>query len=178
MENIFFSTNIQKVLRFLVRHSTKALLASDIRKSLGLSRAGVNFALQELSEKGLVQRESKGKAYIYQIKSEHPALKQFKVLDWTTKLYPLIRKLKVLANKVILFGSCARGENVEDSDIDLLIVTHNKEEVNKTLESFRKLPLKPVIKTPIELEDLEKKNPIFYLEVTRGIILFEKDNEC
>lgn len=177
MENIFFSTNTQKVLRFLVQHPGKAFLASDIKRSLGLSRAGINFVLQELSEKGLVQRESKGKAYVYQIKSEHPVLKQFKVLDWTTKLYPLIRKLKVLANKTILFGSCARGEDVEDSDIDLLIVTHNKEEVKRILKSFRKLPLKPVIKTPIGLENLEIKDPAFYSEINKGIILFEKNEQ-
>jgi len=177
MENVFFKTNTQKVLNFLAKHPTKFLLASEIRKKLKLSRAGIHSALQELLKKGLVQRKQKGKAYVYQIKSEVTALKQVKVLDSIIKLQSLVKKLSPLVDKVILFGSCARGEDTEDSDIDLLIITHDKGGVKEKLKQFTKFRLKPIIKTPVEFANLEKKDPSFYLEVVRGIILFEKSDE-
>jgi len=100
-----------------------------------------------------------------------------KVLDSVMKLHPLVKKIESLAEKIILFGSCARGENIEDSDIDLMIISHNKDEIKDKLYQFKKLLLKPIIKTPIEFEDLEKKDSTFYLEITRGIVLFEKNDE-
>jgi len=177
MKNIFFNTNTQKVLRFFIQNPTQSLLASDIIKGTSISRAGINFALRELLKEGLIQKEAKGKAYIYRVESEPSVLKQLKVLDSVMKLHPLVKKIESLAEKIILFGSCARGENTEDSDIDLMMISHNKDEIKDELCQFKKLPLKPIIKTPIEFEGLEKKDPTFYLEITRGIVLFEKNNE-
>ncbi|TRZ80083.1 hypothetical protein D4R86_04960 [bacterium] len=177
MKNIFFNTNTQKVLRFFIQNPTQFLLASDVIKNTNISRAGINFALRELLKEGLIQKEAKGKAYIYRVESELSVLKQLKVLDSVMKLHPLVKKIESLAEKIILFGSCARGENTEDSDIDLMMISHNKDEIKDGLCQFKKLPIKSMIKTPIEFADLEKKDPTFYLEITRGIVLFEKNNE-
>ena len=69
----------------------------------------------------------------------------------------------------------SRGENLPDSDVDFLILTHNKKEILKILKPFKKLLLKPIIKTPFEFESLKENDSIFYSEIIRGIILFEKD---
>ena len=177
MKNLFFKSNTQKVLRYLAQYPEKVLLSSEIKKDLKISRAGVHSALQELLRKHLIQREQRGKAYLYQIQSELSILKQFKVLDSTITLDPLVKKVNSFVNKIILFGSCSRGENTEDSDIDLLIITHEKEKVRKKLKQFTKFRLKPIIKTPLEFLSLEKENPTFYSEIIRGIILFEKNDE-
>jgi len=177
MENLFFKSNTQKVLKFLSEHPTRFLLSSEVRKDLKISRASIHSALRELLKQGLIQREQKGKAYVYQIKSELAISKQLKVLDSVIKLRSLVKKVSPLVSKVILFGSCSRGENTEDSDIDLFIITHNKEEVRKRLKQFARFRLRPIIKTPIEFVNLEKKDRTFYLEITRGVILFEKNDE-
>lgn len=177
MENLFFKSNTQKVLKFLSKHPAKFLLPSEMRKDLKISRAGIHSALQELLRRDLIQRKQKGKAYVYQVKSELPVLKQLKVLDSVIKLQSLVKKLSFLVDKIILFGSCSRGENIEDSDIDLLIITYDKEGVKEKLKQFIGFRLKPIIKTPIEFVSLEKKDPTFYLEIMRGIILFEKSDE-
>ncbi len=177
MENILFKTNTQKVLKFLAQHPTQEFLASDIKSKTHISRAGINFALQELSTQKLIEKKAKGKAYVYQVKAGLSTIKQLKVLDSVIKLQSLINNSKDSADKIILFGSCARGEDTEDSDIDLLVVSRNKEEVREKLKKFRKIRVKAIIKTVSELEDLSKADPSFYAEINRGIILFEKNDE-
>lgn len=177
MKNILFKTNTQKVLRLLIQHPTREFLASDIKSKVHISRAGINFALQELSKQKLIEKKAKGKAYAYQVKAELSAIKQLKVLDSVINLQPLTDSLKALADKVILFGSCARGEDTEDSDIDLLVISHNKEEAGEKLKKFRKFRVKAIIKTASELERLSREDPSFYAEINRGIILFEKNDE-
>lgn len=177
MKNIIFTTNTQKVLKLLIQCPTQELLASDIKNKIQLSRAGINFALQELSKQKLIEKKAKGRAYVYQVKSELSAIKQLKVLDSVIKLQHLLDNLKILADKVILFGSCARGEDTEDSDIDLLVVSRSKEEIRGKLKKLGKLRVKTIIKTASELEKLSKEDPAFYAEINRGIILFEKNDE-
>jgi predicted nucleotidyltransferase len=176
MKNLFFKSNTQKVLRSLLQYSERSLLPSDIKKDLKISRAGIHSALQELLKKDLIQRKQKGKAYVYQAKSDLLVLKQLKVLDSAIKLQSLVKRLSPLVDKIILFGSCSRGENTEDSDIDLLIISYNKEGVKEELKRFMNFRLKPIIKTPVEFVNLEKKDPTFYLETIRGIILFAKSD--
>jgi predicted nucleotidyltransferase len=38
----------------------------------------------------------------------------------------LIQRLKETSSRIILFGSCATGEDTADSDIDIFIETQNK----------------------------------------------------
>lgn len=174
---IFFSTNTQKVLSFLARRPNQSLMASEIMKATEISKAGVNIALRELLKVGFVGRNIKGRTHLYQINYHNPLVKQFKVVENIIELYPLIKKLNRVAwqiKQVILFGSTARGEDYQDSDIDLFILTHNKEEVRKIMLSTNLKSVKPIIKTPAEFAALEKKDPTFYHEVTRGITLWEK----
>ena len=177
MENIFFKSNVQKILRVLLEHPQEALLPSEIRKETRISRAGVHSGLQELLKRGLVKRELKGRAYVYKAKTDLPALRQIKVVDCIIKLQSLIKTLSSFVDRIILFGSCARGENTKESDIDLFIVVHDKDRVNQELKKLSKFNLKPILKKPLEFLELKKEDPDFYLEVSRGIILFEKENE-
>jgi predicted nucleotidyltransferase len=177
MKNIFFKTNSQKVLVFLSQYPTKEFLASEIKEKVHLSRAGINFALQELTNNKLITRKAKGKAYVYQARAELSVIKQLKVLINIIDLEPLVKVLSEFTDKIVLFGSCSRGENTEDSDVDLLIVSHSKDEIKERLKKFRKIQVKAIIKTNAELERLSKDDAAFYGEINRGIILFEKRDE-
>lgn len=64
------------------------------------------------------------------------------------------------AQRVILFGSAARGEATEDSDIDLLVISPTAEEFYTRMASVletvrdisRGMPLSPIVLTPDELK--------------------------
>jgi predicted nucleotidyltransferase len=69
-------------------------------------------------------------------------------------------KDKYDATTVILFGSYARGEETEDSDIDLLVIAPSKERFFDRIASAKRLirdlrdglPVAPIVLTPEEAE--------------------------
>lgn len=85
--------------------------------------------------------------------------------------------------KVVLFGSAARGEFRKGSDIDLLIVKESKkkrvfriQEVFRTLRSLRRnIPLEPLVYTPSELANRLKLGDFFVERaLEEGKVLYEK----
>jgi len=175
MQDLFFNTNKLKALRVLAQNPTQYLMASEIIGSTKISKAGASIALRELFQAGLVERSIKGKTHLYQVDSHNPLVKQFKVTATIVELYPLIKNLQEVSQQIILFGSTSRGENLEDSDIDLFILTRAQEEVRKLIKKFSDhIKIKPILKNSSTYAKLEKEDPTFYQEIQRGIILFEQ----
>ncbi len=85
--------------------------------------------------------------------------------------------------KIILFGSYAYGNPMEDSDIDLLILKNTNE---RGVDRFvlvkriiynpnRKIPVFPLVYTPEELEERLKIGDDFIKEIIqKGIVLYER----
>lgn len=171
MNNTFVSTNAQKVLDFLIQNPGRQLLANEIERGAKISRAGVNNSLRRLAKEKLVIREKKAKIYLYSVDHTRPVIKQLRVLRTIEFLQPLVDKVKKFSQKVILFGSCARGENIPNSDIDLFILSNSQEEVRKLIKRHKKLQL--IIRTPLKFQEMKDKEPVFFEEISRGITLWE-----
>jgi len=86
-------------------------------------------------------------------------------------------------DKIILFGSCARGDFGEDSDIDLLIVKETAlrpldrmREVYKAVYSSRHyLALDPLVFTPGELaQKLNAQDYLVHEIIREGKVLYER----
>ncbi|MCH8011755.1 MAG: nucleotidyltransferase domain-containing protein [Candidatus Marinimicrobia bacterium] len=81
---------------------------------------------------------------------------------------------------VILFGSRARGEFSEESDLDLLIVKNTKKsplwrrvEVRKILST--EIPLDVIVYTPREFDHLKESESAFIKEILdEGRVIYEK----
>lgn len=91
-------------------------------------------------------------------------------------------KNKYQPNKIILFGSVARGEFKENSDIDMLIIKNSKKKryyrtldvLNLTKNINRQLPFEPIIMTSQEFNKGLKENYYFIRQIMRdGKILYE-----
>ena len=175
MREIFFNTNKQKVLKFLAQNPSHSLMASEIIKNTKISKAGANIVLRELVKAGLVKRSVKGRTHLYQINFYDPLVKQFKVTETIVELYSLIKKLKDFSQQIILFGSTSRGENIEDSDIDLFILTRAEKEAKKLIKKFNyHNKIKAILKNSSSFAKLEREDPTFCQEIQRGIILWEQ----
>jgi len=82
--------------------------------------------------------------------------------------------------KVILFGSCARGDFHEGSDIDLMVVMETDERfldrigrVQEVIDSS--LPVQAVVYTPAEFEEmLRRRNSFVTQAAEEGRVLYER----
>ena len=176
-QSILFTTNTQKVLDFLLERPGKEFVEREIREAVGISKSGANYALRELVRANFIFRYKKGKIYLYSLNYKNPVVKQLKVLKTIICIQPILKKLKKLSSKVILFGSSSRGENIEDSDIDLFVISNIKKEeietqINK-LKSKRKLQL--VVRTELGEIELKDNDPTFYDQIQKGIILWQRE---
>ena len=170
--NLLITTNAQKVLYFLIDHPVKDFLESEIQKTTKISKSGINYALRDLGAGGFLFRSKRGKAFFYRLNHKNLVVKQLKVIETIIHLNGLLKKLKPLASKIILFGSSSRGENTPDSDIDLLIITHSKNSIQNQIEKVRsKREIQSVICSNVEFLEKKKTDTVFYEQVNKGIVL-------
>ena len=84
--------------------------------------------------------------------------------------------------KVILFGSYARGNPTPDSDVDLLVVWNTRRPRTERwmavsrLFSRRPFPMDIIVRTPRQFKDALTRNDCFIRDVvSTGKVLFEKE---
>ncbi len=173
-KNVLIATNAQKILYFLIDHPIRDFLESEIQKSTKVSKSGVNYALRELITTDFLFRTKRGKAFFYTLNHKNLIIKQLKVIETITQINDLLKKIKPLASKIILFGSSSRGENTPDSDIDLLIISRNKDLMLKQIKKYRsKRKIQSIIYTNLSFMEKKKTDSIFYEQVNKGIVLWE-----
>lgn len=172
--NLLTATNAQKVLHFLIDHPAKELLESEIQKITRISKSGINYALRDLAAANFLSRTKRGKAFFYTLNYKNLIVKQLKTIETISQLNELLKKIKPLTSKIILFGSSSRGENTIDSDIDLLILSRNKELVLEQIKKFKsKRKIQSIIYSNLNFIEKKKTDPVFYEQVIQGIVLWE-----
>ena len=175
--SILTETNTLKILGYLIENPGRGFIEKEIQKATGVSKAGVNLSLRRLAQKRLIERNQRGRMYFYTTQANNPFIKQLKILKNISRLWPLVKRLKGVSQKIILFGSWSRGENLQDSDIVLCLLTNSAEEAQQIVKkSSLKDKLQLIIRTPTGFAELEKKDPVFFKEIDRGIVLFSKES--
>ena len=178
MADLFEGTNAIKTLKFMCVNSGMDFTGSSVQKATGISRVGVFLAMRQLIRQGFIKKETRGNLGIYSADTSNPAVKQFKALMNTLELKGAIEKLKMHAISITLYGSCARGEDTINSDMDIFIVTHDADDIKVVLKGIKmKRRIQAVIKTPVEMVTFKQKEALYYSEVTRGIKLWEERDE-
>jgi len=174
------STNHQIVYGFLAKNSDKDFYEREIARRTGISYGSANRVLNDLYAQDYIMRQDRGKLAFYTVNEEDPAFHNYKIFFSIYLIRPLIKQLAPHSFRIILFGSCARAEDTSQSDIDLFIVSVDKEIVVKIIEgySFRKgfenIYIEPVIYSPDELIDSEKIDQKFLSLIKEGITVWEK----
>lgn len=86
--------------------------------------------------------------------------------------------------KIILYGSCARGKVTRNSDIDMFLIKRTKKSFEERLREVaglvkdRLVPFEAIVYTPQELERELRLGDFFVEEVLQeGKVLYEKKKE-
>jgi len=182
-KDFFIATNQQKVLSFLAKFSDQEYHEREIARKVGISYGSANRVLNDLALRGLLMRRRVGKMLFYSFNRSDPIYKLFKIFISIALIRPLIEKMKSSASEIVLYGSCARGEDVLKSDVDLFIISEDKEEAQRLIQSFRflkgfeHLKIEPVILSAMELLKSEKDDREFLSLVREGIVLWDKTKD-
>lgn len=161
----------QKIKEYFFINPTDKLRVREIERKLKLPLPSVIRYCKELEQEGILATNKIGRVKFYMASRSETYLLEKKLYN-IKQLYTsgLIAYLKIeLSNPaVVLFGSYAKGEDVENSDIDLYIETPSKKQVD--LEKFKKL-LKRNIQIFQHKNIKEITNPHLANNVINGITL-------
>ena len=122
-----------RVIRELFRHGG-ALGVSRLAQDAGMSRPGVRNALAVLRSAGIVTELGAGRSILYQINHQHPLAAVLESLFRTEEeraqaVLGAIRQA-VQTPEIIaawIYGSVARGEDKLESDLDLAVLTNERD---------------------------------------------------
>lgn len=127
-----------KILRLLIHNVNREYHLDEISRLTGVSCGTIHPALKELLETRIIIQRKIGRSLLYKINTRHILFQQIKeLIDFEKKslrsvaeefVYALPKKTITAA---ILFGSVARGQFTEKSDIDILLVYKNKKKENE-----------------------------------------------
>jgi len=130
----------EKIREYFFVNPMSKLRVREIEKILKLPLPSVIRYCKELEEEGILMINKVGNVVFYTADKTNPNFLLDKKLFNIKLLYTsgLIEFLKIkLSNpSLIVFGSYAKGEDIENSDIDLYIETPSKKEIS--LKEFEK----------------------------------------
>ena len=159
--------------------------SKQIETSTGLSHEPAFRILKQLVTKKYLKQRKIGKTNVYQIIIQENTLLIYtyfmtKKINQFKQKHQLIHKRlqeytnTTEANSVILFGSYAKGNQTEKSDIDILIISDKKESEKIAFEFKTKynINIKPIIVNPQDFKNIKKDNPAFYQDLIKFGIVF------
>ena len=163
----------QILLEFFLENPTGNFYESEARKRAGVSLGAANKYLKKLSRESILLRERKGRMNFYRLNRDLPLIKQLKITHSLS--LPQISRLRDIGKKlglgIYIYGSAARGEDAEDSDLDILLIGNAKlAEIEKSISEIRKKSKKRIklsIFTRVEWARMKKADPAFYERVEK-----------
>ena len=174
----FLTSKSLQILYFLLSDPMEQFYGREIARRTSVSVGAVNQFLRKFYKIGLVEMTKRGKTNLYRANLKNPIARQFKVLFNVLTLNQLIEKLKEDSDRIVLFGSCAEGTDVKDSDIDLFILTSKIETVQREVRLYEQKidrRIAPIIVDSNEFAKMKTKDKPLYERISKGITLWERE---
>ena len=150
---------------------------SDLAKYLGVTPSSLQRELYSLSTAGILRRRRDGNRVYFQADSECPLLPELQgLLLKTVGLIDVLREaLEPISGRItwaFVYGSIARGEELNTSDVDLMIVGKvGLAAVTTPLQRAEERllrPVNPTVYTQAEIAEKLAGGHHFLQEVLRG----------
>ena len=171
-----FRRSTQRLIVLLGRQYTRRFHVRDLARILGYDVSIVSKNLKAIEAVGLVTREEVGNLVFYRGNMDSALLRQMKICFTLFELNGLVRALAPIASSIVLYGSCATGEDTVESDIDLFIETADRAPAAACVDAFNgtaRRPLSAIVATPADLYAMKTNDPALYTSIQRGIALKE-----
>jgi predicted nucleotidyltransferase len=166
-----------KIIDLLAKNVERKFTINEIAKNLGEFYSFVHRIVNRLAKDGVIIKNRVGKSYICSLNLENEktlALLQLAEIEKVKQFYAVNKGLKLiledfvelikseLKNRaaVVLFGSYAKGTATKESDIDILLISKGKIDVEKiTREIYAKYgkEITPIVMTPNDFKKQMEK---------------------
>ena len=159
--------NIMKILLFFFRNPTKEFSQIELLKKIKTAKATLIKWLRLLIDERIILMKRIGVTNLYKLNNENTCVKYLKILFTISELES-IKKLSQKYNlDIYVYGSAARGENVEKSDIDLLVIGKpDKSDLIKEISNISE-KIKVAVFSKQEWSLMARKDPAFYERVEK-----------
>ena len=141
LDEVFESRNKVRVLRHLVLYPSRVATVRSIARELDMNHATCTNVLDNLHRAGVVTRQSVGRSLIYSIDPESTLYRDLLFPLFSVEaglldksLQALMAPLKGKVKRAYLFGSVARREDTNSSDVDVLLIINAKQSREKVEE--------------------------------------------
>ena len=187
LDNIIGSRTKVRVLRTMVSNDREYWL-SELSRKTGLSTGTLYPALEGLVDTRTLKMRKAGRSWLYGLNETHILYTEIRALFMAERERPteLAREFARMIDTsgikaILLFGSVARGEYTETSDVDVLIVHEGEadeirdrigDEIDRMLDDHDVL-ISPTYITSRELRERVERIDSFAVTVLEeGIVLY------
>ncbi len=169
---------MDNILSLFIREPEKQFHVRQISKLLKKSPSTISKYLKELEKKHILKSEKRLNHLLFKANTENEKFKQLKLNYNLNLLYDsgfidyLVKEFSY-PKAIILFGSFARAEDIQTSDIDLLILSSSKKDLR--LNDFEKKlghKIQIFIRSKEDIEKMKKQNKELLNNWINGITLY------
>ena len=162
------------VLEFFLGNPTSEFSYTEVRGRTKLAKATLSESLKFLAQIGFLESRRIGVTKLHKLKKNSQIIKHLKILHTLMKLSALKEVGERNGCEIFLYGSAARGEDTEKSDIDLLVIgkvekEKLKEDIARNLKKLGK-EIKIQFFSQLEWAGRERKDKSFYERVEKDKI--------
>lgn len=173
----FITPTLLKILYLFHEEPMRELHEREVVRKARVSKGSANKILRKLSEIKVLNRSKRGRMVFYSLNMKNAVARQFKVLFNVYSLNELVEEIKQDCKRIILFGSCSEGTDVKESDVDLFILTNEKNRVKSIVNTYQKAGkrIAPIIVNSNEFIKLRREDKPLYDRILKGILLWESE---
>ena len=177
IDSIIGNKKALEVVLFLAYHSGQTFSYGQLQHKTKLAKATLTKWLHFMTHLNYIICTTIGRNKMYTINKDKAVIKQLKILVNVSQLNSFSGVLHKSGYEVYLFGSAARGEDIETSDIDILLIGKSNREALmdevRALEKKLHKEIKLQLFTAGEWLRLREKDPAFYERVEKDKILLQ-----
>ncbi len=169
--------NTNRILNIFFENPSKRFQLRELSRISKISTTGVKSALLEILDEELIIKTKEKNYEYYEANRDglkYKFLKKFSSIKllYETGIIDYLEKELDYPEAIFLFGSAARGEDVERSDFDIFVLASKKKEID--LNKYKKMlkrEIKLMIMNKEEFEKAKNKNPEIINNIINGINL-------
>lgn len=173
-KRLFFRESSYQVARRIFNYPNTLFHVRKLAKETGLSTTGVESAIHELHDHHIITVHNTDLTKNIQADLHSDAFRFYKRIFNLYQLHSLLEAIKrpFQPKAIVIFGSFAKGEDAEESDVDILIITNRKDK--ESLSKIIKITEKELNRTIALhiLESLDKSEPEFRNAVANGMVVY------